>query len=187
MKASLEECGGDRRTQLLEVALRLFGDRGVEGTTIKQLAEAAGISTGLLYHYFKGKDDLLSQVIDYRALVLPQLEDLHDQPANEVIPMVVRAICQDLRQNIEIIWIFFREHRTSKTVAQQIERRRQSCIKSLADYLQARQMTGELRAFPAEVAARSLLATLFALHLTETPAEDFIDSFVDLYLRGIKA
>ena len=41
-----------RREQLLEVAARLFAQRGLEGTTTKDIAREAGVSAGLLYHYY---------------------------------------------------------------------------------------------------------------------------------------
>lgn len=185
-KSEPDKASCERRIQILEVALKLFAERGVEGTTIKQIAERADISAGLLYHYFKGKSDLLKEVIDHRTLELPQLEALHDKPVEEVLPLFVQAICEDLRANIEIIWIFFREHRTSPSVAQEIERKRQKCSASLTGYLQARQDSGELRRFPPEVAARSLMGALFSIHLTETPSRDFVEAMVDIYIKGIK-
>lgn len=176
----------ERRVQILEVALKLFAEKGVEGTTIKQIAERADISAGLLYHYFKGKSDLLKEVIDHRALKLPHLEEMHDQPVEDVLPLFVRGICDDLRQNIEIIWIFFREHRTSAAVAQEIDRKRQRCSSSLCDYLRARQKAGELGDFAPEVAARFLMGALFSIHLTETPSQEFVDAMVDIFIKGIK-
>lgn len=176
----------ERRVQILEVALKLFAEKGVEGTTIKQIAERADISAGLLYHYFKGKSDLLKEVVDHRALKLPDLEEMHGRPVEDVLPLFVRGICDDLRQNIEIIWIFFREHRTSATVAQEIDRKRQRCSSSLCDYLQARQKAGELGDFAPEVAARFLMGALFSIHLTETPSQEFVDAMVDIFIKGIK-
>ena len=170
----------------MEVALKLFAEKGVEGTTIKQIAERADISAGLLYHYFKGKSDLLKEVVDHRALKLPLLEEMHDRPVEDVLPLFVRGICDDLRENIEIIWIFFREHRTSATVAQEIDRKRQRCSSSLCHYLQARQKAGELGDFSPEVAARFLMGALFSIHLTETPSQEFVDAMVDIFIKGIK-
>lgn len=176
----------ERRTQILEVALKLFAEKGVEGTTIKQIAETASISPGLLYHYFKGKADLLAEVIECRSLKLPELEALHERSVEEVIPLFARGICDDLRANIEVIWIFFREQRTSAIVAQEIDRKRQECLSSLAHYLKARQDLGEIRSLPPEVAARFLVGALFSAHLTDTPSQEFIDTLVDIFIKGIK-
>src|SRR5947207_13797278 len=47
-----------RRAQLLDAALALFAAQGFERATIKDLSEAAGVAQGLVYHYFRGKDEL---------------------------------------------------------------------------------------------------------------------------------
>ncbi len=52
-----------RRWQILRAALDLFVRRGYAETTIGQIAEAAAMSTGLMFHYFSSKEDL------YLALV----------------------------------------------------------------------------------------------------------------------
>lgn len=177
----------ERRVQILEVALTLFAERGVEGTTIKQIAEHAEISVGLLYHYFDGKAALLQAIFEHRALQLPQLEEMHDRPVEEVLPIFVQSLCDDLRENIEIIWLFFREHRSTPTVAEQVEMKRQRCSQSLCGYLRARQEAGELRAFAPEAAARMLMGALFSSHLTTTPEAELISGMVDIFIKGIKS
>jgi len=45
----------ERRAQLLELGLRLFAERAYDEVSIDDIATAAGVSKGLLYHYFGGK------------------------------------------------------------------------------------------------------------------------------------
>ncbi|MCW5632102.1 MAG: TetR/AcrR family transcriptional regulator [Rubrivivax sp.] len=52
-----------RRAAILDVATDLFGRNGYHETTIKDIAAAAGISSGLVYSYVQNKDDLLFQII----------------------------------------------------------------------------------------------------------------------------
>ena len=47
------------RRKLLERALRLFQHRGVEATTMRDIARAAGLSLGAAYYYFPSKEALL--------------------------------------------------------------------------------------------------------------------------------
>src|SRR5687768_6253474 len=47
----------ERRAQLLELGLRLFAERAYDDVSIDDIAEEAGISKGLLYHYFGSKRD----------------------------------------------------------------------------------------------------------------------------------
>lgn len=56
---------------MVEVALRLFALKGYEATSIRAIAQEAGISLGLLYNYFKSKDELLEEI--FRRSV----EDVH--------------------------------------------------------------------------------------------------------------
>src|ERR1041385_4982883 len=44
-----------RRIQLLDTALEVFAAHGFDGTSVKDLAEAAGVTQGLLYHYFASR------------------------------------------------------------------------------------------------------------------------------------
>lgn len=64
-----------RRTQLLELGARLFATRSVEEISIDVLAEEAGISRGLIYHYFGSKQDFRLAVIRHAV------EDLVEQTA----------------------------------------------------------------------------------------------------------
>lgn len=50
---------GDRRDELSRVLLRVVAERGIEGATIRGLAEAAGVSIGAVQHHFATKDELL--------------------------------------------------------------------------------------------------------------------------------
>lgn len=50
------------RHHLLLVAARAFHRHGYKGATLKEIAEAAGILPGSIYHYFRSKEDLFSQI-----------------------------------------------------------------------------------------------------------------------------
>jgi AcrR family transcriptional regulator len=48
-----------RRDAILRAAARIFRDRGVAETGMREIAEAADLSPANLYHYFRGKDEIL--------------------------------------------------------------------------------------------------------------------------------
>ena len=52
----------ERRAQLIELGTRLFSTRSYEDISIDDVAEQAGISKGLLYHYFGGKREFYVEV-----------------------------------------------------------------------------------------------------------------------------
>ena len=52
-----------RRKQLLELGLKLFGQMSFAEVSIDDIAARAGISRGLLYHYFKGKRGFYTETV----------------------------------------------------------------------------------------------------------------------------
>src|SRR6266568_9675622 len=56
--------GRATRVQLIEIATRLFAERGYEDTSIEAVLAAAGVSRGALYHHFAGKDALFGAVVE---------------------------------------------------------------------------------------------------------------------------
>ena len=52
------------RTQILEAALELFSHRGYGATSIRHIADAAGVSTGNVYHHFKDKDAIFQELLN---------------------------------------------------------------------------------------------------------------------------
>jgi AcrR family transcriptional regulator len=67
-----------RRTQLLELGLSLFGARSYEDISIEELAQQAGISKGLMYHYFGSKRAFYTEVVRLAATRL--LETVEPDP-----------------------------------------------------------------------------------------------------------
>ena len=59
-----------RRLQILGVALDLFIRRGFSATKISDIAHAADMSVGLLFHYFPSKEALYEELIKLGAMVL---------------------------------------------------------------------------------------------------------------------
>lgn len=53
---------GDKRRKILDAALRTFADRGFHGTAVPDVAKAAKVATGTLYHYFDDKEALVNAV-----------------------------------------------------------------------------------------------------------------------------
>jgi len=55
----------EKRSQILEAAMRIFAQRGVKNTKISDIAEAAEIGKGTVYEYFQSKDEIISASFRY--------------------------------------------------------------------------------------------------------------------------
>jgi AcrR family transcriptional regulator len=58
---------GDRRQQILDVAVKLFSQKGFRGTTTKEIALAAGVNEAIIFRHFATKSDLYAAIIDGKA------------------------------------------------------------------------------------------------------------------------
>jgi AcrR family transcriptional regulator len=52
----------DKRSAILEATLRLISKNGFHGTAMSKVAQEAGVSTGIIYHYFASKDALIDEL-----------------------------------------------------------------------------------------------------------------------------
>ena len=68
------------RARIRDAALRLFADRGLDGTTIRDIAKEAGVSGGLIRHHFGSKDDLRAACDSY---ALDQMMRIKEQAVLE--------------------------------------------------------------------------------------------------------
>jgi AcrR family transcriptional regulator len=56
--------GKERREQLLDIGRRLFAERGLDGTSIEEIAAQADVSKPVVYEHFGGKEGLYAVVVD---------------------------------------------------------------------------------------------------------------------------
>jgi AcrR family transcriptional regulator len=52
----------DKRQAILDATLKLISKNGFHGTAMSKVAKEAGVSTGIIYHYFDSKDDLMDKL-----------------------------------------------------------------------------------------------------------------------------
>ncbi len=63
-KAQTARIREERRRQILDAARRVFSQKGFDATNVSDVAAAAGVSQGTVYHYFDSKDDLFMAVFE---------------------------------------------------------------------------------------------------------------------------
>ncbi|MCX7028101.1 MAG: helix-turn-helix domain containing protein [Spirochaetes bacterium] len=111
IRKSGEPATNDR---ILDAAILLFSERGYEGTSMKQIAQAVGLTESAIYRHFKGKEDLLAEIIALteRAATQPISETGKDAGGSSVFRRLfeapVEAFSADPRA-LRMCRIFFTE------------------------------------------------------------------------------
>ena len=66
----------EKRLQLLDTAERLFSEKGFDGTSVRDIAEEAGINTAIISYYFCSKEKLMEAIFEQRSLNIREKVDL---------------------------------------------------------------------------------------------------------------
>lgn len=92
----------ESRENILDSALELFARHGFQGTSVRNLAEHAGVSQGLLYNYFESKQALLRAIFERgSAQVRETFEAAEAAAPVESLAVLVRAAFASVRRNRE--------------------------------------------------------------------------------------
>jgi AcrR family transcriptional regulator len=179
-------------------AYELFLEHGFHGTSMRQIAQRAGVVVGALYNHFQGKEAV------YQAVLLahhpfhkafPALAEARGDTAEEYLRDAARRLVASLGSEREFLRLMFIEvvEFDNRHLAAIIAERMPQ-LQQFVQGLYARR--GALRAFAPVVILRSFVGLFFSYFITEimiTPylpkefTADVFDSFVDIYLRGILA
>ncbi|MEK0314137.1 TetR/AcrR family transcriptional regulator [Cohnella sp. 56] len=89
----LKHLRDERSEQIAEAALRVFVKKGYNGTKISEIAAEAGVSHGLVYHYYKSKENMLEtlteKVLSESYNALSKFEQIEGNP-----PQVLRSLTE---------------------------------------------------------------------------------------------
>ncbi|WP_010494237.1 TetR/AcrR family transcriptional regulator [Paenibacillus elgii] len=168
----LHQIRDERKEQIMEAALKVFSRRGIAGTKMSMIAAEAGISHGLLYHYFKSKDELFTTLVQMAMLgaqdAMKSIYDLQGSPLDKIKYLTKEILDEGGRPYFMLI----HQARTSEGVPEKVkELIAQYSMKSFVDELlpvfKEGQQTGEIAAGdPAELisAYLSVLSSLMMLN-----------------------
>ena len=87
--------GADTRHRIVLAAMELFWEKGYQSTSVADLLQRAGVHSGSLYHYFPGKQDVLTAVLDTylsgidEMLLAPVWKDVAD-PIDRVFALLAK-------------------------------------------------------------------------------------------------
>lgn len=104
-----EKVKDERREQILSNSLRLFAKKGLAATKITDISKATGISQGLLYHYYKSKDEIFIELLreGYNKMIEAALglESLPLTPL-EKIKMAIEKLLQGFEENKDTAYYY---------------------------------------------------------------------------------
>ncbi len=190
----------DRREQIIDAAMRVFSQKGFTRATNKDIAHEAGITPGLIYHYFENKEALLKAVIEERSPLkvfrsLPsQVMALSPESFLRLLLKQVFSVVEG-EQFIQLIRVFVPEAIHNPEMALLALPVFQRVLGFLEDYWRVKMENGELRqtdsALPPQVLLSCVMGFVLRRQIVHDPSalqythEQIADAITDMMLKGL--
>ena len=188
-----------RREQLLASGARLLAERPHDEVSIEEIARAAGVSKGLLYHYFRSKEEVLETIFreTWGVLVVEtQRIEESDAPLSEQLRRFARIYLGSWLITPDAICVLVREIARSPDVGKRVDEIR-AVFLALTRMIEAAKQRGEVRedcnpALAAFVVYGSLEEILTGWVLGQLPGEEHdveraVSTVVDVAHAGLAA
>ena len=112
MAARNPQAAADKRRLILDAAVRVFARRGFNQCRVSYIADEAGVAYGLVYHYFRSKDEVLDTLFLERwDVLLDVIRDLdaRDLPAREKLHAIASFIIDSYRHDPDLMKVIIVE------------------------------------------------------------------------------
>ncbi len=169
----------DRREQIIDAAMRVFAQKGFVRATNKDVAHEAGITAGLIYHYFESKEALLMAVIEGRSplKILSALPaNVLSMPPEQFFPFVIQQILRvvETENFTSMVRVILPEllNNEQSSLAQMAPMAVQRGLNFLGEYLEAQVQVGTLRRSDTIVNTQMLFGSIVGVILRRQVLHD---------------
>ena len=198
MPRSSYEKSEETRARIVEVAYRLFIERGYNATSMRDICQGAGVTMGAIYHHFNTKEAIWQEVITTRHPyheIFPVLKAAQGETIAEVMRSAAKGLIHELFKRSDLLNLMFIEivefngrHIPELYMAIYLE------MVTIGEIFKGKR--GRLRKLPMNILVRSFAGLFFSYYITGLLAanlgginndEDSLSQVVDLYLFGVLA
>jgi AcrR family transcriptional regulator len=189
-----------RKDQILLKAVELFGSRGFDSVTIRQLADQCGISEPALYRYFRSKDDIYDGVLDSIRSHVDVDAAFENIAGATDVERILRAVAEHVISHADrddalhrlLLFSALQGHQKARQVYQNIRGTYVRYLKARLDELHERGLIVEKNN---EITARCFVGMVFDCVLSRTlwknmygerlTLSQVIDNNVPIFVKGL--
>jgi AcrR family transcriptional regulator len=190
----------DRREQIIEAALRVFAQKGFVRATNKDIAREAGVTPGLIYHYFESKEALLKTVIE-QGSPIQGLRSLPADAMSQPIEVFLRLLLGQMLEIAEseaflkLLRVFLPELLHNPNFSPLGMATLQEATQFLETYLAHKMASGELNQADPALMAQLMMGTVSGFVLRRQVFQDpsalqytqaeIIEAVISVNLKGL--
>lgn len=196
MGETLLSKGERTQNDITQAAYQLFLERGYHGTSMRQIAEEAGIALGGIYNHFSSKEEIFTTIIIAHhpyVDVIPALQSAQGETVSEFIQDAASRLVSKLDERLDFLKLMFIElvEFNGQHLPQIFELFYPETLLFAQRLVDNRT---ELRNIPPPILVRAFIGLFFSYFMTEVligqylPAEineNTLDHFIDIFLHGV--
>jgi TetR/AcrR family transcriptional regulator, fatty acid metabolism regulator protein len=107
------QAAADRRRQILDAAVRVFARQGFHGCRVSDIADEAGVAYGLVYHYFRSKEEVLDTLFlerwDVLVATIDDVAGRADLPPRDKLTEIASFIVDSYRYDPDLMKVIIVE------------------------------------------------------------------------------
>ncbi|NEQ28543.1 MAG: TetR/AcrR family transcriptional regulator [Microcoleus sp. SIO2G3] len=190
----------ETQTRILQAAQRLFARRGYDGTTTRDLAQAAGVAEGTLFRHFETKKAILVAVATqgWVEILTDLLTELSEMGSYKAIAQVMRRRMLNLHQNADMLRVCFMEAQFHPDLREQIQSEVIAKMTDVAEaFFQTAMEKGIYRKMNPRIVAQVFLGmftvagfsrdTVMAEGSSPQEMQEMAEGLADIFLNGVLA
>ncbi|MEA5616789.1 TetR/AcrR family transcriptional regulator [Cronbergia sp. UHCC 0137] len=188
------------RTRILQAAQRLFADQGFDGTTTRDLAQAAGVAEGTLFRHFDNKKAILVEVATsgWVDILTDLLTELSEMASYKAVAQVMRRRMWNLQKNAQIMRVCFMEVQFHPDLRDRIQTEVIDKMTDVAEaFFQTAMDRGVYRQMDAKLVAKVFLGmfaiagfsdnTLLEPNASPQEMQQMAEGLAEIFLNGVLA
>ncbi|MBL1178322.1 TetR/AcrR family transcriptional regulator [Pantanalinema sp. GBBB05] len=188
------------RNRILKSALRLFAQQGYDGTTTRDLAEAAEVAEGTLFRHFPNKKAILIEVASqgWVELLTDLLTELSGMGSYKAVAQVMRRRMLHLHQNADVLKVCFMEAQFHADLRDRIQSEVITKMTDVAEaFFQTAMDQGIYRPMNPKIVAQVFLgmfavagfsqSTIMPPGTAITEMQEMAEGLADIFLNGVLA
>lgn len=196
--SSVSPAESETRNRILKAALRLFARQGYDGTTTRDLAEAANVAEGTLFRHFANKKAILVEVATqgWVEILTDLLTELSGMGSYKAIAQVMRRRMLHLHENADMLRVCFMEAQFHPDLREHIQSEVIAKMTDVAEaFFQTAMDQGVYRPMDPKMVARVFLgmfavagfsqSTIMSPSAAAADMQQMAEGLADIFLNGV--
>lgn len=188
----------ETQTRILDAARKLFARRGYDGTTTRELAQAAGVAEGTLFRHFENKKAILIEVATqgWIEILTDLLTELSEMGSYKAIAQVMKRRMMNLHANADLLRVCFLEAQFHPDLRDRIQAEVISKMTDVAEaFFQTAMDRGGYRQMNPRIVAQVFLGmftvagfsrdTIMKEDASPRAMQEMAEGIADIFLNGV--